>query len=106
MPRPALKLKIDVTQIVKEALYRAKSGKVHLDLVCWERDSDYDDDGIVKQAPASTWDGDPKSLPILGNFTLGADLKGASDNYRPAADQRRNGPDNGPQEDPDDDIPF
>ena len=114
MPSPPIfKGKIDVTKIDKSAMFKsAKTGAVYLDFVCWEKASDYDDDGIIKQDPASTFQGDKQSLPILGNFTIGALAKGgeASEAYCPNCTcpdckAAAHGRAENPQED-EDDIPF
>jgi len=102
---PVIKLKIDVSKILKEYLFKGKKG-IYLDAVLWRNDSEYGDFSIQQQIPKEARENGVMA-PYIGNADKGNpwpyESKGNIDN----SVSKGNGQQSLPNvDDNDDDVPF
>lgn len=67
MSGPNITIKLNVTKIAKEHLFKGEKG-TYLDLALWEKSNDYGDDGFVTQNISKEARDRGEKGPILGNW--------------------------------------
>lgn len=87
---PIITLKLDVTKIIKDALFRGKNG-VYLDIALFEKPGDYSDGYAVQSISKERRQAGERG-PILGNFTIMDKTPRQSPPTRPAPTQRTTPP--------------
>lgn len=106
MARP-IKLKLNVTRILKEHLYEGKNGK-YLDLVVWPNKNGPDQYGnthfVCQELSKAARDAGEKG-PIIGNLTLPVEETPPPRQAAPTRQQRQTTQHEQAEEE-DDDIPF
>lgn len=101
MPKYGVNLKIDVTKIDKERLFKGEKG-TYLDLTTFidtENQSQYGDNGTISQAIDQDERDQGVKMPIIGNARVFWEGN-SQENHQPSQ------PQNQPAPQSDDDIPF
>ena len=102
--------KIDVTKILKDKMFKGKTGSVYLDIsIVTNREKDqYGNDGIITQDLGKEARARKERGPILGNVRIIAGDQGFSQrkgekSHQEEPKKQQNAP---PQDDSEDSVPF
>jgi len=95
--KPIIKASIAVTKIDKSLLHKGKDGTLYLNLVFFEKKSEYGSDGYIvmgasKEEKERYEQATGKKMPIIGNFSFWSDNRPPQQNTEYRREETRRPP--------------